>query len=439
MHLKEAIETAFAYHRAGDLKTAESCYDQILGQLDKPDPNVFFGLGTLLVSQQKYGLGIALLQAALSFAPDNAAILTNLGCAFKHMGRDELSLHCYERALAIEPDQADILAGMAGFWINKNEAAKVVEYASRAIGIDPGHHAARMHLALGLMEQGKYAEAWPHYESRWETIERVQDKRPYKAPMWKGEKVKTLAIHGEQGLGDEILFMSCLSKVRPFAENIIIECAERLIPTFKASFSLPCYKDHQSLIAAHGEPDAYISMGSLPGIVGLPDGKPFLKRNSLHNINNGPYKRPKIGLAWKGGTIRTNHKDRSLTLDDFAPITSLQNINFVSVQYGDTDADNLHQHRMFNVPTDFDSLQERIADCDLVISVCQTAVHQAGAMGVECWTLVPQRAAWRYSGSDMMPWYRSVRFFCQSKDMDWQPVIENIASTLRAKYALLAA
>lgn len=380
---------------------------------------MFFGLGTLLISQEKYGLGIALLQAAIAQAPEYAPIWTNLACAYKHLGKDDLSLRAYEKALALEPNQPDTLAGMSGFWVNKGEPEKVVHYARHALEISHGHDAAHMHLALGLLEQGKFDEAWPHYEHRWETVERVKDKRPYNAPLWTGQRVKTLAIHGEQGLGDEILFMSLLSKARPLAESIIIECAERLIPTFQASFNLPCYKDHQSLIAAQGEPDAFIPMASLPMVLGLPDGAPFLKRNRTHKGS-----KPRIGYTWKGGTLRTNHKDRTIELSDLDPILSLSGVDFVSVQYGSGET--------------FDELQQRIADCDLIISVCQTAVHQAAAMGVECWTLVPERAAWRYCGPDMRPWYNSVKFFRQESG-SWEMPIQMIAASLKERYGLLAA
>ncbi len=419
MNVQEACEVAFSYHRNGDFQTAEDLYNQIICQIDKPDPNVFYGYGTLLVSQGKYGLGCILLQAALRDAPDFAPGWTNLACAYKYMGRDDLALATYEKALSIDPNQVDTLAGLAGYWINKNAAQKVVDYATRAIEIDPEHHAAHMHLGMGLLEQGKYAQAWPHYEHRWDAPERAKDKRPFKAPKWDGSFVNTLAIHGEQGLGDEILFISTLYKVRGMAENIIIECADRLVKTFAESFNLPCYPDHASLIAAHGEPDAYIPMGSLPGIVGLPDGRPFLKRVRKHYGTL-----PRVGYTWSGGTIRTNHKDRTIDPALLNPILSIPGIEFVPVQYGEGKS--------------FDDLHQEIADCDLVISVCQTAVHQAGAMGVDCWVLVPERAAWRYRGETMRPWYNSVRFFRQ-EGQDWTSAIEMIAASLRERYVTAAA
>lgn len=436
MNLQQAIETGFAYHREGNLDAAEQVYDQLLCQIDKPEPNVFFGLGTLLISQQKYGQGIIFLQAAAHHSPNYAPIWTNLACAYKHLGKDDLALTSYDKANTLEPDHPDILAGIAGFWINKGEAGKVVEYATRALAIDQNHAAAHMHLGLGLLEQGRFEEAWPHYEYRWETIERVKDKRPYKAPMWEGDNVRTLAIHGEQGLGDEILFMSLLNVARQRANQVVVECAERLIPTFKATWpSVQFFKDHASLMAYLGkEPDAYIPMGSLPRILGLPDGKPFLKRNRIRNA-----KRPLVGIAWKGGTLRTNVHDRTVTLEQLRPILAIPDVEFCSVQYGSDLGNELVPHRLNDLPTDFDSLQNRIADCDLVITVCQTALHQAGAMGVDCWVLTPHRAPWVCSGNDLTPWYNSVSIVRQGPDCQWGPVIERAAHALKDRYASLAA
>ena len=55
------------------------------------------------------------------------------------------------------------------------KAGKVIDYMERALGLDPVHPAAHMHLALGLLEQGKFDQAWPHYEYRWDTVERVKE------------------------------------------------------------------------------------------------------------------------------------------------------------------------------------------------------------------------------------------------------------------------
>lgn len=431
---QQICEEAFASHTKGNLDEAVRVYDNLLGKLDEPEPNVLFGYGSALVQKGQYGAGIFMLRAALGLADKHVGIWTNLGVAYKYIGRDELALHCYNMAHELDPAAPEPIASLAGYWINRDEPDKVVDYARQALALDPQAPSAHMHLGLGLLEQGKFSEAWPHYEYRWETLDRMKDKRPYKAPRWNGEWVHTLAIHGEQGLGDEIMFMSLFPKLTKLADNIVIECAERLIPTFRQAFGVSCYKDHASLIEAQGEPNAYIPMGSLPGILGLPDGKAYLPK-PLRAVHD----RPRIGIAWKGGTERTNEKDRSLKLSDLSPILSACDADFVSVQYGSDDVDAEASEMGLELGgRDFDSLQRRIGSCDLVISVCQTSVHQAGAMGIPCWVLTPKKAAWRYRG-DTMPWYKSVRLFRQSEAGEWDSVIKAIASELTEKYGRVAA
>lgn len=435
----EAIAQAIAHHERGETETAASIYDQLLCQLEKPDPNVIFGYGTILVAQQKFGLGITLLQTALRIYDKNPIGWSNLGVAFKFIGRDDLALNAYDRAYALDPNMPEVLAGIAGYWIGKDDPIRVEEFSRQAIALcAPGakaFNAASMHLGMALLEQGRFEEAWPHYEYRWETPEKINDKRPYKAPRWTGEAVGTLAIHGEQGLGDEIMFMSLLRLAqRRGVGRVIVECADRLLVLFRNSFGVACYHNHASLIAAEGEPDAYIPMGSLPLLLGLPDGKPYMRR-----VAHGLGGKPRIGVAWRGGTYRTGGNDRSLTLSMLAPIFNEIDAKFVSVQYGDDSVDvEAIGYGLSIGPRDFDSLQARIASCDMIITVCQTALHQAGAMGVPCLVMVPRRAPWVACG-ETMPWYNSVRLIRQDVAGEWAAVVDKVCAVLKETYARAAA
>lgn len=433
MHLYEAVNKAIEAHQSGHLDQAAAIYDSILTQLDKPNFEVIAGYGSILVAQEKFGLGIALLNTAISINPNHPLAWTNLGVALKFLGKDEQAIKAYEKAYALNPSMPEVLAGIAGYWVGKDDPKKVEEFSRRAVSIEPDFPAGRMHLGMALLEQGRFAEAWPHYEYRWETPERSRDKRPYKAPKWNGETVDVLAIHGEQGLGDEIMFLSLLSEARKRVGAVVIECAERLIPTFKASFNVPCYPDHASLIKAEGEPDAYISMGSLPKLLGLPDGKPYLRRRA-RKVGG----RPRIGIAWKGGTARTGGSDRSLSLSALAPILNSVDATFVSVQYGDESVDvEATGYGLETGPRDFDSLHTRIAGCDMVITVCQTALHQAGAMGIPCVVLTPRKAPW-VACNEACPWYESVEFIRQQVDGDWSHPIAETVALLKDKYRAAA-
>ncbi len=314
--------------------------------------------------------------------------------------------------------------------MNRDEPQKAEEYSRRALAVRE-HPAARMHLGLALLEQGRFDEAWPHYEARWDSAERRQWKRTYDSPKWDGSHVRKLVIHGEQGLGDEILFMSLFHRAKERCGEVVVECAERLVRPFSEAFRIKCYATEREVKQYEFTEDAHIAMASLPLVLGLPDGRPFMPRPS--RIATG---KPLIGLAWRGGTNRTNKDFRTIRIEEFRPIVESCDAEFVAVQYGgdyiDREAETLG---LITGPRDFDSLQFRIGTCDLVISVCQTAVHQASAMGVPCWVLTPRKSAWRYKGADMMPWYSSVRLFKQQGEEDWTSVIAEIAQQLREKFS----
>jgi hypothetical protein len=191
--------------------------------------------------------------------------------------------------------------------------------------------AARMHLGMGLLEQGRFQEAWMHYEFRWDTADRVNDQRPYTCPRWEGEKVKTLAIHGEQGLGDEILFMSLFREAQKRAARVVVECAGRLAP---ASNTV-----RHSLLSGPCQPDAAVEGKNLTPISrwARSPGSGDARRQALHAPPSprAPRTKPLIGIAWRGGTVRTNFSDRTLKLSDLKRILRMtDDFDFVSVQYG---------------------------------------------------------------------------------------------------------
>jgi ADP-heptose:LPS heptosyltransferase len=74
-----------------------------------------------------------------------------------------------------------------------------------------------------------------------------------------------------------------------------------------------------------------------------------------------------------------------------------------------------------------------IAALDVVITVCSSVVHLAGALGKPTWVLVPTCPEWRYLHSgETMPWYPSVRLFRQSSPGDWLRPLAAIQKTLAA-------
>lgn len=426
------IEEAFRLHREGNRAGAVQIYDKMMGYMEEPDANVLMGYGVILAQDGYDGLASYLMRQAIEKGEPYAPLWFNLGVSLAKLDRQDAATAAFQKSLEIDPEFPDALSGMAGQHINTGEPETAETWAREALKRAPDFPQAHNELALALLEQGKFTEAWEHWAYRWQLPDNVMKIRPYTCPKWKGEFVETLAIHGEQGLGDEILFMGAWKKLEGRARRIIIECAPRLLSLFRRSFDVECYGTHAELIENEGEPDAHIAMGDLWSITGLPDGKPYLIEPHPKPID----RRPIVGIAWKGGIPRTHKKYRTLKLEQLKPILEAPYVQFVNLQYGGDEIIGEAQQQKLFTPHDrsFGELVQWIAACDLIITSCQTNVHIAGALGIPCWVMTPKACAWRYSGtSEQMQFYESVRLYRQSEYGEWWPVIHAIASDLQTR------
>ena len=79
-----------------------------------------------------------------------------------------------------------------------------------------------------------------------------------------------------------------------------------------------------------------------------------------------------------------------------------------------------------------DGFADQIAAMDLVVSIDNSTVHLAGALGVPVWTLLPYSPDWRWMlDRDDSIWYPSMRLFRQPAPGCWQSVFGKVAEALR--------
>lgn len=478
--------------RKGDKAKAKEIYLQLL------DAN--FGncvlcatLGMLYCTLARSGLAFNLLTTALRGidegrlipdfkalgvtpkAPDDAAlaeftigkraeILNALGTCYKHENRVTEARQHFEEAQALVPPNADILNNLGTLYINEGHPERALPYLEDAIRIDAGHAQAHWNRSLAWLEIGDYARGFPEYDFGFGAkvrVERNYGKEPL--PMWDGTPGKRLVVHGEQGIGDEIMFMSMIPDLLRDCPDIVIECHRNLHSLFAASFpGIDIYPTREDQMitwplkpdgSKRYEFDAKISVGSLGqfyrrGIEDFP-GMPYLRptpeRERLYaeRLNAlGP--KPKVGISWLGGHKRTRIEVRSLELERMLPIlkAAADKVDFISLQYTPAEVEieqlaakhgiTIHHWPECVYNQDYDHTAGLVANLDLVISVCTSVIHLAGALGVPCWVMTPSRPAWRYRlDLDSMPWYQSNVLFRQAPDTtDWTPVVEEVAENL---------
>ena len=78
---------------------------------------------------------IAEYEAALDTAPDNTAVLNNLGLALEAAGERDLALDCYRRVLTIDPVQTDALGNLANVQFARSDFNASAESFDRLFAI----------------------------------------------------------------------------------------------------------------------------------------------------------------------------------------------------------------------------------------------------------------------------------------------------------------
>jgi ADP-heptose:LPS heptosyltransferase len=81
---------------------------------------------------------------------------------------------------------------------------------------------------------------------------------------------------------------------------------------------------------------------------------------------------------------------------------------------------------------DFADTAALMDNLDLVISVCTSTAHLAGAMGRPVWLLNRFDTDWRwFLDREASPWYPTMRIFRQPHPGDWASVVQAITDALQ--------
>lgn len=398
-----------------------------------------FLLGYVLQKTDANGLAIQLFHRATQLFPGEAAMWHNIGKCYHDVQDDKRAEEFFRKALKVKPNFASSLEGLSMVNIEKAEWGLAIEYANRALA-EEDLLEARVNRGMAYLALGRWVEGWRDYNANIGVNSNREEIKYGQEPRWDGTKGLDVVVYGEQGIGDEISFSSCIPDLIRDAKSVTIETDVRLERLFKRSFP-QCevygtrYKKTSPAWRAAKKYDARVAIGRLCEIYrtkdeDFPDGK-YLVPNPVMALQwrallDSLGTKPKIGLAWHGGLPHTGRKRRSVTLDTLAPLFKYD-ADWVSLQYVGTEdikpaeekyGVKIHEWEWGNKVPDFDQTVALVSELDLVISVCTSVVHAAGALGKECWVMVPQVPMWRYMSKGDFPWAKSIKLFRQ-KGAEW--------------------
>lgn len=424
-------------HQAEDRNgAAEECFRRALAL--RPDfPEALTHLGLRRHKPAMVEQARRLHRRSIALFPENPAPHTNIGHTCELQGRfAEASAH-YRVATALRPEAPDAYNNLATMAKLAGRGTEAIRQLTRSLVLDADFALSAWNLGLLELEQGLIAQGWAGYERRF-SARQLQRARRISRPKWRGEPLKgrTLLVWSEQGVGDEILFASCIADLERLLDTpgsqVIVECDRRLVPLFARAFPWAIVRA-ETADARNRETidppdcDLQIAAGSLPALLRdrldrFPPAPSYLVPSPTllevwrARVSGLPGLR--VGITWRSQVVTAQRESAYTRLVDWAPLFRLPGVSLVNLQYGDCTAEiaqaaaaghRLHRWDDLDLKDDFENVAALVSNLDLVISPATAVGELAGALGVPVWRLCGPD--WTQLGCAVRPWFPSMRLF----------------------------
>lgn len=413
---------------------------------DPDDALALFLIGSVYAEAERFGAAANMFRRVCDLRPEKPEPWNNLGMAYDGLKRTDQALEYFRKAWKIE-QRANFASNIGNCHLSKDDFHGAIEWAKKALRIDAGSKSAQAVLGLASLALHDWATGWDNYEGTLGGKFRKETQYQEES-RWDGTPGKQLIVYGEQGLGDEIMYASCVNDAA--RENrVVLECDRRLEGLFRRSFpQIPVYGTRREAVEWVNEYqfDARCSLGTLPKYfrrkVADFSGAPYLVADPERRIQwralLDSFGKPAIGIAWSGGSKHNHPEARAMGLEAFRPLIESVDATFVSLQYRDPSEEIAksglpvkHWPRASET-VDYDDAAGLVAELDLVVGVHTSAQHLAGALGVAQIILVPKKTLWLYAQDDF-PWYGKAQLVRQRGA--WRETVTGIVDTVRHKVA----
>jgi tetratricopeptide (TPR) repeat protein len=429
-----------------------------------PDhPGVLALLGKELRAQGRLHSAVAVLRRAVAGAPDDHDVLTSLANSLFYLGEIDEALDLLRHACNVHPDLPVVWTNIGTMLYAALEIDEALAAHRRALELAPGQAAYRFRCSAALLQKSRLDEGWTEYEQRLDGEPPLR--RWAGTPHWDGSSFagRTLLVYREQGIGDEIMFASCLPDLVERAEHdgarLIVETDPRVAPMFARSFpgvtvraqTTDCVQAEDAPAPVAPDADLAVAMGSLGSLLRTSiDAFPRRERGYLQpdpahaarwaerlaGIGPGPF----VGISWRS-MIRTAERRLEYSrLDEWGPILTVPGVQLVLLQYDDcerevVDAEHrfgvtIHRWRDLDLKNDFEGIAALMANLDLVIAPRNAVTMLAGALGAPT-LAVGNEGDWSECGTAQLPWFPYVECINRNVRDPWERVLRTTAERVQ--------
>jgi hypothetical protein len=431
-----------AAHEGGRLEAARHDYEAALAAT--PDhPQAMHYLGVLDYQRGATAAAIERLETAVALAPDIPDFHGNLGLAYAAADRLDDAIAAQRRTIELAPTHAAAWNNLGLALHEQNRLEEAIAAYERALQIDPRFARARWNLAMSRLARGD-AGGWDDYEARLAIPELGGGFPDPGVPRWSGDDPsgRTILVDAEQGYGDTLQFVRYAKSLADRGARVVVRSQA---PLARLVATAPGVAE---VVDAGERPtcDAWLPLVSLARHFGAsPQGgppdppylhaDPALVARARATISTEPA-RLRVGLAWAGNPRQANNRRRSCPLAALAPLLERHDVAWYSLQRIDGEeeiasvaaASTMH---LLDDRNDFDRKAALVCALDLVVSVCTSNAHLAGALGLRPWILLTHAPDWRWGPrGGASAWYPGARLFRQRALGDWAGVVADLGDAL---------
>ncbi|HBI82988.1 MAG TPA: hypothetical protein DDY24_04605, partial [Alcaligenaceae bacterium] len=398
------VALGFARHKLGKHKEALQCNERAL-KLNPQHPDALMNNSSITFDLQDFVPAVMWAEKAISVTPNRAEAHYSLAKALAELAYFERALESYNQAVMLNPNYAEAFMGrgLVNAAMRRAEAAEA-DY-DRAIALKPDYEDAIFNKSYMHLEQHSFVDGWRGYDRRL-GFPKFTDSLLPDLPIWQGQPFEgRLLVRGEQGLGDQIIFASVLPELLERHSQVCLQIEPRLVPLFERSFPsitvLPKTNTQPEDIVAQ------IPLGSLPkffrqsaqdfAAATIPYLKADSQKTSVFKQAMAPNGQRIVGINWR--SFKNRYADeKSIQLEDLLPIFQIPGCVFINLQYGDvkkeiaaaaTKGIKFSEAISIDLTNDIDGVASLVEACDDIVSISNSTVHIAGALGKPVLLMLP--------------------------------------------------
>ena len=455
-----------AYELNKNYDDAIKYYEKYINTNRSDKKKGFNNIGNIYLRKGKPKISIKYFSEALELDKNNKVLVNNILLCYLYLRNENKAEEYFKIAENIDSNYIEFLHNKAEYLILKNqidEAEKILdkhkditkflitlirlyfnsgqinkgnELLNKSRDLLKNNSDFYNFLGIRYLYEGNFDEGFKYYEFRKSKLTNFFKE----INEWDGSNIKdkSIVVYNEQGLGDSIQFSKYLIPLSKISKKITFVVQESIKNLFQDlnNINIKTYEDCKNQTF-----DFKISLGSLIKFfykekINFEENLiKFNHKNKIELESKIDFSKRNIGLVWSGSFLGPNEPYRSIPLNCFKKILSL-NANFYSLQNEIWDRD-LNYFKSSNLidygDHKLDELSSLISKLNLVISCDTSILHLAASLNIETWGILCMYPDWRWGEFNKFNPYNKLKLFNQKKFCNWDFINDEVYELLVKK------